>query len=102
MINVDAEVSKYKNIKDRDEIGRIIKEYKDLTLQHANDMILAGRYNSVVLRLQEIHDKLPAPPLKRIPVGTSGSPTKTAKITKEEKVKINDAWNKKANKGGKR
>jgi len=94
MLNVDAEVSKYKNCKDRDEVGRAIKEYKSLALQHANDMILAGKYNSVAHNLQEIHDKLPAPRLKQIPGGREGAQTKTAKISKDEKAKINATWNK--------
>ena len=96
MINVEAEVSKFKNCKDRDEVARQIREYKNLALQHANDMVLAGRYNMVAHKLQEICDKLPAPKLKSIPTGAQNAQTKTASISKEEKAKINAAWNKKA------
>ena len=96
MINVEAEVSKHKSCKDRDELGRRIKDYKNLALQHANDIVLAGQYNMVVLKLQEICDKLPAPRLKNIPGSTSGTQVKTAKITKEENARIDAAWNKRA------
>jgi len=97
MINVDAEVSKYRNCKDRDELGRHIKEYKDLALQHASDIMLAGQYSRVASKLQEICDKLPAPNLKgRAFSGSSNTPTKTAKISKEEKAKIDAAWRRKA------
>jgi len=96
MINVEAEVNKHKNIKDRGELSLIIKEYKSLALQHANDLMLAGQYNTVMLKLQEICDKLPAPRLKKIPSQAPGAPTKTARISKEEKDKINAAWSRKA------
>ena len=99
MINVEAEVSKHKNIKDRGEFGRLIKEYKNLALQHASDMLLAGQYSMVAHKLQEMCDKLPAPNLKNVVGNTQSAPTKTAKITKEEKVKISHDWDKKA--GGK-
>lgn len=98
MVSVEAEVSKFKNCKDRDELIRQIKEYKNQALQHANNMTLAGQYNMVALKLQEICDKLPAPRLKNIVSSAPAAQTKTAKISKEEKVKINDAWNKKASK----
>jgi hypothetical protein len=96
MINVEVEVSKHKNCKDRDELGMLIREYKNLALQSARDMALAGKYNSVALKLQEIYDKLPAPHLKN--PGNSnllGVPTKTANISSEENAKINAAWQKK-------
>jgi len=103
MINVEAEVSKFKNCKDRDEVGKQIREYKNLAMQHASDMVLAGRYNMVALKLQEIFDKFPAPKLKNVTSSTPNVKTKTASISKEEKVKINAAWNKKAgNKGFKK
>ena len=95
MINVEAEVNKHKNCRDRDEMGRWIKEYKDLALQHASDIIMAGQYNMVVHKLQEICDKLPAPHLKNI-VASSSAKTKTAKISSEERAKISAAWKKKA------
>ena len=98
MINVENEVNKHKNVKDKGELSLIIKEYKSIALQSANDLMLAGQYNAVVFKLQEICDKLPTPRLKKIPTGSSGAPTKTAKITKDEKAKINDAWNRKAKK----
>jgi len=96
MVSVEAEVSKFKNCKDRDELSRQIREYKNLALQHANNMTMAGQYNMVALKLQEIVDKLPAPHYKNVTAGAHTAQTKTAKISKEEKMKINDAWNKKA------
>ena len=94
-MNVQAEVDKHKNVNDRDELGRIIKDYKGLALQHAGDMILAGQYNLVALKLQERYDKMPAPRMKGIPTGSTSAPTKTAKISKDEKAKINAAWSRK-------
>jgi len=94
-MNVQAEVDKHKNVNDRDELGRIIKDYKGLALQHANDIVLAGQYNMVALKLQERYDKMPAPRLKSIPTGSSPAQTKTAKISKDEKAKINAAWSRK-------
>ena len=96
MINVEAEVSKYKNTKDRDELGRVIKEYKSLALQNATDIVMAGQYNMVALKLQEICDKLPQPSIKNVAHNTSSVPVKTAAISKEEKDKINAVWKKKA------
>ena len=101
-MNVQAEVDKHKNVNDRDELGRIIKDYKGLALQYANDIILAGQYNMVALKLQERYDKMPAPRMKSIPTGSAPAQTKTAKLSKEEKARIRDDWNKKAGgKGGK-
>jgi len=99
VINVENEVNKHRHCKDRDELGRLIKEYKNLAIQHAADFVLAGNYNSVAFKLQEICDKLPAPNLK-IPSGNSqhAVPVKTPTITKEEQARINDAWSKKAKK----
>jgi len=94
-MNVQAEVDKHKNVKDRDDLGRIIKDYKNLALQSANDIVTAGQYNMVALKLQERYDAMPAPRLKSIPSGAPGAPTKTAKIGKDEKAKINAAWNRK-------
>ena len=96
MINVEAEVNKHKNCKDRDELVWQIKEYKNLALQNASDIVMAGQYNMVALKLQEICDKLPAPNLKRPGSSTSSAPTKTAKITNEEKKKISADWDKRA------
>ena len=99
MINVEAEVNKHKNCKDRGELGLIIKEYKNLALQNSNNIVIAGQFNMVAHKLQEICDKIPAPTLKKIPGITPNTPTKTAKITKEEKAKISAAWSKRASKG---
>jgi len=96
MVNVDAEVSKYKNCKDRDELVRRIKEYKGLALQHASDFVTAGQYNMVALKLQEVCDKLPAPRLKNIVPNAPNVPVKTANITNEENARISAAWKKKA------
>jgi len=99
MLNVEAEVSKYKNCKDRDEVAAGIREYKNLAMQHASDLYLTGQYNAVAHKLQEIFDKLPAPKLKNVAFGSHASdPTKTANISKEEKAKINAAWKKKTSK----
>jgi hypothetical protein len=98
MINVEAEVSKYKSCKDRDELSRLISDYKNQALQCSNDIIKAGQYNMVAHKLQEICDKLPAPHFKNIVSSAQGAPVKTAKISNEEKAKINVAWSKKAGK----
>ena len=98
VVNVNAEVDKHKNCKDRGELGLIIKEYKNLALQYSSDMFMAGQYNMVAFKLQEIWEKLPAPTLKKLPGGAAGAPTKTAKISREEKAKISAAWNKRAGK----
>jgi len=96
LIDVEKEVNKHRHCKDRDELTRVIKDYKNLAIQHASNLALAGNYNTVAFKLQEICDKLPAPHIK-IPTGTHGSaPVKTANITKEEQAKINAAWTKKA------
>ena len=92
MINVEAEVNKHKNCKDRDELGRQIKNYKNLALQHAANLIEAGSYNMIIAKLQEIYDKLPAPNLKHAIINTAAPAKKTANITKEEQAKINEAW----------
>ncbi|MCL2210612.1 MAG: hypothetical protein FWB95_01675 [Treponema sp.] len=102
MINVETEVNKFKNCKDRDEIVRQIREYKNLALQSSSDIFLAGQYDMVAHRLQEICDKLPAPRLKKIPTGAPAAKTKTANITKAEKVKIENAWSQKAGFKGKK
>ena len=98
MINVEAEVNKHKN-KSRDLLEKEIQEYKYLAREHAQDIYLAGQYNMVEFKLQEIFDKLPAPRLKNVPGSNLGSvPVKTANISRDEKAKINAAWKKKAGK----
>jgi len=99
MINVEAEVNKYKNCRDRDELERQIKNYKNLALQSASNLAEAGQYSTIALKLQEICNKLPAPQLIRYPTGASrNGPVKTATITDEEHNKIDAAWKKKAKK----
>ena len=98
MINVEAEVNKHKNCKDRGELGLIITEYKNLALQNSNNIVMAGQFNMVAHKLQEIWEKMPAPALKKLPGASSGAPTKTAKISREEKAKISDAWTRRAGK----
>jgi len=98
MLNVDAEVSKHKNVKDRGEYGKLIREYKGLAVQHADNLVMSGQYNMVALKLQELCDKLPSPNLKRAGASQNAAPTKTAKISKDEKAKISAAWEKKAGK----
>ena len=101
MVNVEAELSKYKNCKDRDELGRLIKDYKNLALKHATDIVKAGKYNMVALKLQEICNKLPPPKLKKLSGNTPGAPVKTATITSEENTQIKEDWDKRAgNKSG--
>jgi hypothetical protein len=94
MTGVEAEVNKYKNCRDRDELVRLIKDYKNLALQHAENLILAGQYSTVAHRLQELCDKLPAPTLIKHPSGAS-APVKTADITNEEHSRISAAWHEK-------
>jgi len=99
MVSVESEVNKHKNCKDRDELGRLIKEYKNLALQHATNLVMAGQYSTVALKLQEICDKLPAPQLIKHSTGAAQNiPKKTANISKEEQAKIDAAWKKKTNK----
>ena len=97
-MNVEAEVSKFKNIKNRDELGMEIREYKKLALQHSGDIYLAGQYDMVAHKLQEIYDKMPAPKMKKVSAGRPGAPGLTANINKEEKAKINAAWKKRTGK----
>jgi len=99
MINVEAEVSKYKTIKDRDELGRIIRDYKDKALQCSGDLVAAGQYNMVVLKLQEIYDKFPAPKLRNPASRGPGAPTRTATTTSDEQAKIRSDWQKRTGKG---
>jgi len=96
MVNVEAEVNKHRNVKDRGEFGKLIRDYKGLALQHANNIVMSGQYNMVALKLQELCDRLPAPNLKKAVVSAGTAKVKTAKISKEEKAKISAAWDKKA------
>ena len=99
MINVEDEVKKYVNSKDRNELERMINEYKSLALQHAANLSLAGQYNQVAQKLQEICDRLPAPKLARHSAGSAQSgPAKTASITSEEQARIDADWKKKTKK----
>jgi hypothetical protein len=96
MIDVEAEVSKHRNCKDRDELGRLIKDYKNLALQNATNLAMAGQYSTVAHKLQEICDKLPAPRLIKYPAGGAhGGQVKTVTITNEEKDRISADWEKK-------
>jgi len=94
MIDVETEVNKHKNIKDRGKLGKVITDYKNLALQYAKDFVLSGQYNMVAYKLQEICNALPAPHVKTGNI--QSAPVKTATITNEEKAKINAAWRKKA------
>jgi hypothetical protein len=98
MINVDAELNKYKNCRDRDELTRQIKNYKNLALQYASNLVLAGQYTTVAHKLQEICDKLPPPQLIKYPTGGGKKSVKTANITNEEQARIDADWQKKTSK----
>ena len=92
-MNVEAEVNKFRTCKDHDELLRQIKKYKNLAVQHAANLVTAGQYSSIALKLQEIHDKLPAQKLKKpITSNTQKVTVKTASISKEEQKKIDDEW----------
>jgi len=98
IVNVEAEVNKYKS-KGRDEIERAIQDFKSLAMQHAKDFTLAGQYNMVAQKLREICDKLPPPNLRP---HTSSAPrvsVKTVALNKEDKAKIDAAWEKRAGRG---
>jgi len=96
MIDVEAEINKHRNCKDRDKLERLIQEYKSLALQHAKNFAVAGKYNMVAHKLRGICDRLPAPYLKNPPGSTSNAPVKTATITSEEDARISAAWKQKA------
>jgi len=99
MVSVEEEVNKHKNCKDRDELVRLIKDYKNLALQHASNLVLAGQYSAVAHKLQEMCDKLPAPHLFKYPAGgAQNAQVKTAAITNEEQSRINAEWEKKTKK----
>ena len=97
-MNVEAEVNKHKNCRDREVLEKQIQEYKFQAREHAQDMYMAGQYNMVAHKLQEICDKLPAPRLKNVGGGAYNAPSKTATIGKDERDKIDAAWKKRAGK----
>lgn len=99
MINVESEINKHRSCRDRDELERHIQDYKNLARQHAMDFTVAGQYNMVAHKLQEICDKLPAPRLKNVVVNRPRTSVKTATITKEENAQIKAAWQQRAEKG---
>jgi len=96
IVDVEAEVNKYKNCTDRDKLDRQIQECKNFARQNASNFSLAGKYNMIALKLQEICDRLPAPRLKNVISRSPSAPVKTATITSEEDAKIKAAWKKKA------
>ena len=98
MVSVEDEVNKFKSCKDRDELTRQIKGYKNLALQSASNLVLAGQYSMVAQKLQEMCDKLPAQQLIKRPPGVKQRPVKTADITNEEQARIDAAWHKKTSK----
>jgi len=98
MVSVDDEVNKYKSCRDRDELTRQIKNYKNLALQSATNLVLAGQYSAVAHKLQEMCDKLPAQQIIKRPPSGRPRPVKTADITNEEQARIDAAWQKKTNK----
>jgi len=102
IIDVKAEINKFKGCNDRDKLDRAILDYKNQARQSASDIFLAGQYNSVALELQKICDKLPPPNLKIVTGSKSNVPVKTAKITSKEAAKINEAWKQKAGSAGKK
>jgi hypothetical protein len=96
MFSIEDEVNKHKNCKERDKLEKFIQEYKGLALQHAKNFVLAGQYNAVAHKLQEICDRLPAPHIKHPGGSTQSGPVKTATITSDENARINAAWRQKA------
>jgi len=94
MIDVEAEVNKYKTTRDRTELEKRIQEYKQLATENATNLVMAGQYSMVARKLQEICDKLPAPKLVNYPRGKGGQ-AKTANITSEEQARIDADWRKK-------
>jgi hypothetical protein len=98
MVNIEAEVNRHRNCKDRDELEKVIREYKNLAIQHAKDFTVAGQYNTVAFKLQEFCDKLPAPHIKIIADNRPSAPVKTATITSDEQARIRAEWRKRAKK----
>jgi hypothetical protein len=101
IIDVKAEINKYKNCNDRDKLERAIFDYKNQVRQNATDFVVAGQFNRIVLELQKIVDKLPAPKLKNVVSSRPNVAVKTAKITSNEAAKIDEAWKQKAGNKGK-
>ena len=101
IVNVEAEINKHRNCRERGELERHIQEYKNLAMEYATNFTLAGQYNTIAHKLQEICDKLPAPNLKPHTSGAPRASVKTVALNNEEKAKINAAWAKKAGHGGK-
>ena len=95
MIDVEAEVNKHRNCKERPKLEKVIQDYKSLALQCANNLALAGKYNLIIRKLQEICDRLPNLNLKNTAKGhAKHTPVKTATITSEENTKISTEWKK--------
>jgi len=102
VINVENEINKYKG-KSREELERVIQEYKNLAIQHAKDFTVAGQYNMVAQKLRGICDRLPAPNLVHHAVSAPRTPVKTVSLTNDDEAEIKAAWEKRAgNKGIKR
>ena len=95
MIDVEAEVNKYKTTKDRAELEKRVQEYKQLAAQNATNLVMAGQYSMVARKLQDICDRLTAPKLAKHP---TGDPAKTADITSEEQARISADWSKRTKK----
>ena len=89
MIDVEAEVNKHKGIRDRAELDRRIQEYKDLATQNATNLVTAGQYSMVARKLQDISERLPSPKHSK---PSTGSPARTADITREEQARISADW----------
>jgi len=96
IIDVKGEVNKYKNCNDRDKLERAIQDYKNLALQNASDVNTAMHINSVVIELQKMCDRLPAPKLKNIVSHSQNVNVKTVNINSHEAKKIETEWEKKA------
>jgi len=98
-MDIEAEVNKYRNCKDRGELEKQIQGYKNLAIQNATNLVVAGQYTTVAHKLQEICDRLPGPKLMKYPTGgAQGSSAKTARITSDEQARINADWNKRTKK----
>ena len=98
MIDIEAEVNKHRNCKERSKLEGAIKEYKNLAFKYASNLALAGQYNTVMLKLQEICNRLPNPLSRNTAARARGVPLKTATVTSEENAKISAAWNEKTGK----
>ncbi|MDR0290443.1 MAG: hypothetical protein LBI06_05855 [Treponema sp.] len=94
LIDIEGEVNKHRTCRDRNQLEIHIQDYKALARKHAMNFALAGQYNTVAFKLQEICDKLPATHLKHID-HSHAVPVKTAKISDQEKDRISAAWKQK-------